>query len=357
MIESQGRVGLQSPTRALDCSDSGTTMRLLAGVLAANRFESVLEGDESLSSRPMERVAEPLRAMGADVRTTDGHAPIVVRGAPLRGIEHRSRVPSAQVKGAVLLAGLAATGQTTVREAAPTRDHTERALAHLGAPIVFEPGRASVRAFQHHGFAGVLPGDISSAAFLVGGGVLGGETVAIEGVGLNPTRTWFLKVLKRMGVTSRVRTEAEELGEPVGMLEVEPPDGLLGTRVTIDELPLVIDEVPILAFVAAHASGETRFMGASELKVKESDRLHGLAEAILAAGGVAEVQGDDLIVGGGGLDGGVVDPRGDHRIAMAATVGAIGARTPIAIEGIEAADVSFPGFVQTLGTLGARIEI
>jgi 3-phosphoshikimate 1-carboxyvinyltransferase len=357
VLEGQGRAGLDPPSGALDCSNSGTTMRLLAGLLASAPFETVLQGDESLSGRPMERVAEPLRAMGADVRTTDGHAPIVVRGATLRGIEHRTAVPSAQVKSAVLLAGLSARGETTVREPAPTRDHTERALAHLGAPVVFEPGLATVRAFQHGAFTGVVPGDVSSAAFLIAAAILTDQPLSIEGVGLNPTRTRFLQVLERMGATFRIGVERDELGEPVGVLEVEPPARLVGTAIGPDELPLVIDEVPVLAVVAAHAAGETRFASASELRVKESDRLGGVARAIRASGGVADVEGDDLVVGGGGLDGGAVDAHGDHRIAMAAAVSALGARGPVSIEGIEAAEVSFPGFVDALAGLGARIEV
>jgi len=282
-------------------------MRLLAGVLASAPFETVLHGDASLSARPMERVAEPLRAMGADVRSTDGHPPVVVRGGPLRGIEHRTLVPSAQVKSAVLFAGLAAEGPTTVREAAPTRDHTERALAALGAPIVFEPGLAAIRAFEHGGFAAAVPGDVSSAAFLVAAAVLTGRAVTIEGVGLNPTRTRFVRVLERMGASLGSRVEGEELGEPLGTLDVE--------------------------------------------------RLGVLVEAIRALGGAAELEGDDLVIGGGGLAGGEADARGDHRMAMALAVAALAARGPVEVDGIEAAEVSFPGFDRLLVALGARIEV
>jgi 3-phosphoshikimate 1-carboxyvinyltransferase len=332
-------------------------MRLLIGVLAAAPFESVLMGDRSLSDRPMERVAEPLRAMGAEVRTTAGHAPVVVRGGALRGIEHRSVVPSAQVKGAVLLAGLAADGETTVREAAPTRDHTERALAHLGAPVTFEPGAVTVRGFQHGGFSASVPGDVSSAAFLMAAAIITGRSLSIPDVGLNPSRTRFLEVLSRMGAASRHLVEREELGEPVGVLEVEAAAALAGTTIRADEVPLVIDEVPVLAMVAAHASGQTRFAGASELRVKESDRLAGVVDAIRGLGGTADLEGDELVVGGGGLEGGAVDARSDHRMAMAAAVSALGARGPVTIEGVEAAEVSFPGFLVVLSALGARIEV
>jgi len=356
VLEGEGRPALEPPSGPLDCSNSGTTMRLLAGVVAPCAFETVLEGDESLSSRPMERVAEPLRAMGAQVRTNGGRPPIVVMGGPLMGIEHRTSVPSAQVKSAMMLAGLAADGETIVLEPAPTRDHTERALAHLGAPVRTEPGRVSVRAFQHEGFAGSVPGDVSSAAFLVAAGLLTGVSVRIMDVGLNPTRSHYLAVLERMGALVHVHVEREELGEPLGTLEVEPSSGLSGTTIEADELPLVVDEVPVLALVAAHALGETWFVGGSELRVKESDRLTGIEESIRALGGVAGIEGDDLVVGGDGLRGGMVDAQGDHRMAMATAVSALGARGPVAIEGIEAAEVSFPGFVPALRALGATIE-
>jgi 3-phosphoshikimate 1-carboxyvinyltransferase len=357
VLGGHGRAALHPPKAPLECSNSGSTMRLLVGLLSAAPFETILRGDASLTARPMERVADPLRAMGADVRTTHGHPPVVVRGGPLRGIEHRTAVPSAQVKSAVLLAGLAAEGSTTLREPVPTRDHTERALAALGAPVEFEPGLATVRAFEHDGFAAAVPGDVSSAAFLVAAAVLTGGALAIEGVGLNPTRTRFVRVLQRMGASLGSRIERVELGEPVGTLEVEPGPRLNGTTIDAAELPLVIDEVPVLAMVAAHASGQTRFEGGAELRVKESDRLGGLVDAIRALGGDADLEGDDLVVGGDGLVGGEAEARGDHRMAMALAVAALAARGPVAVDGIEAAEVSFPGFEELLVALGARIEI
>jgi len=349
-------VGLHAPGAALDCGNSGTTMRLVAGVLASCRFEAELVGDESLSERPMERVAEPLRAMGARVRTTDGYAPMVVSGGDLHGIRHVCRVPSAQVKGAVLLAGLAAEGETTVEEPAVTRDHTERALEALGAPVRTAPGAIGVAPFQHEGFAGELPGDVSSAAFIVAAAALTGSGLALHDVGLNPTRTRFLAVLERMGVRTRSEAARIALGEPVGELFVSACPGLVGTTVTEDELPLVIDEVPVLAMLAAHADGETRFEGAGELRVKESDRLAGPAEAIRALGGHASVQGDDLVIAGGGLRGGRASSGGDHRMAMALAVAGLAGSGPVEVEGIEAADVSFPGFLRLLARLGARMD-
>jgi 3-phosphoshikimate 1-carboxyvinyltransferase len=331
-------------------------MRLLMGILASVRFSSTLSGDDSLRTRPMERVAIPLRRMGASVLTAEGHPPVTVEGAALHAIRHESPVPSAQVKGAVLLAGLEAEGTTTVIETSPTRDHTERALAHLGAPVRFaRPGEVSVSAYRHEGFSASVPGDVSSAAFLVAAAGLTGGALTVRGVGLNPSRTRYLAVMERMGLRTRIRTTATEVGEPVGDLEVLPCDGLVGTTVEPSELPLVIDEVPVLAALAAHAEGDSWFLGAAELRVKESDRLGGLAEAIRSLGGAAAVEGDDLVVAGGGLAGGVGRARGDHRMAMAAAVAGLAARSEVEVEGIDAADVSFPGFVQTLRALGAAI--
>jgi 3-phosphoshikimate 1-carboxyvinyltransferase len=331
-------------------------MRLLSGVLAACAFEARLVGDASLSTRPMERVAEPLRAMGASVHTADGHPPVVVRGGALEGIRHVAAVPSAQVKGAILLAGLEAEGETSVEEPAPTRDHTERALRQLGAPVRVEDGRVAISAFRHEGFAATVPGDVSSAAFLLAAAALSGRALTVEGVGLNPSRTFLLHVLERMGVRATTEVLATELGEPVGRLTAEPCPGLHGTTVGRRELPLLIDEIPVLAMLAAHAEGETWFRGAGELRVKESDRLGGVVDAIRALGGDAREEGDDLVVAGGGLSGGRVSSRGDHRMAMAIAAGALGATGTVSIDGMEAADVSFPGFVATLSALGARIE-
>jgi 3-phosphoshikimate 1-carboxyvinyltransferase len=304
----------------------------------------------------MERVAVPLREMGAVVETTDGHAPVVVRGRALHGIDHLASVPSAQVKSAVLLAGLSAEGETTVREPVPTRDHTERALRHLGAPVRMDEGRVTIGRYRHEGFAASVPGDVSSAAFLAAAAVLTGGSLTVRDVGLNPSRTFLLEILGRMGVRTRATVEREELGEPVGVLEVEPGAGLTGTTVTEGELPLVIDEIPVLAMLAAHARGESWFLGAAELRVKEVDRLGAVAEAIRALGGGGGVEGDDLVVAGGGLHGGRVSSGGDHRMAMALAVAALAAEGPVMVEGMEAAEVSYPGFVRALIGAGARIE-
>jgi 3-phosphoshikimate 1-carboxyvinyltransferase len=304
----------------------------------------------------MERIAEPLRRMGARVLTHRGRPPLEIEGGPLRGADHELTLPSAQVKSAVLLAGLAAEGRTSVLESAPTRDHTERALKHLGAPISVVDGRIVVERFQHGGFAASVPGDISSAAFLIAAAALTGQELTIDGVGLNPTRTHFLTVMERMGIEVVRTVTGHELGEPLGEVHVAPCEGLQGATVEAAELPLVIDEVPVLAALAVHAAGDTRFVEAGELRVKESDRLEGLAGEIGSLGGRAIVEGDDLVVAGGDLEGGRADARGDHRMAMALVVTALGARSPVEVEGVEAAEISFPGFIETMLSLGARIE-
>jgi len=355
-VEGEGRDAAVRAGADLDCGNSGTSMRLLVGLLAGLPVRATLTGDPSLRSRPMERVAVPLREMGAHVATTDGHAPVEVHGGGLHGIHFRTPVPSAQVKSAVLLAGLGAEGETVLEETAPTRDHTERALAALGAPVEAAPGRVSLRAFQHDGLAGTVPGDPSSAAFLVAAAALGGSELTITDVGLNPTRTRFLDVMSRMGVHTRQRIDREEVGEPVGDLFVEACDGLVGTRVEPAELPLVIDEVPVLAALAAHAAGESWFLGATELRVKESDRVAAIAAGLRSLGGHTGDEGSDLVVAGGGLEGGRVGSGGDHRMAMALTVAALGAEGVSVVEGIEAAEVSFPGFAAVLRALGARVE-
>lgn len=357
VVEGEGRSGLVEPQSALDCGNSGTSLRLLTGMVAACPFRTIFTGDESLRTRPMERVAEPLRAMGAQVFTTEGHAPVVVDGAPLHGIRHELEVPSAQVKSAILLAGLSAAGRTTVVEPAPTRDHTERALRALGAPVESSGGVVSVEAFQHGGFEAAVPGDPSSAAFLVAAAALTGSELTIAGVGLNPTRTRFLDVLTRMGVHMETAILEERLGEPVGTIHVLPATSLRGTTVTAAELPLIIDEVPVLALLAANAPDDSWFLGAQELRVKESDRLNGLAEGIRALGGHGAVEGDDLVVAGGGLSGGLASSNGDHRMAMAFAVAGLAARSPVEVEGAECADVSFPGFFASLRRLGAQVEV
>jgi len=357
-LQGEGWRSLHRPSRELDCGNSGTTMRLLAGLVSASPFETVLRGDASLSARPMERVARPLRAMGADVTTEDGHPPLRIRGSELRGIRFEPDVPSAQVKSAVLLAALAAEGTTTVSERVSTRDHTERLLVALGAPIRLVGNDLVLDGpFQHEGFRGAVPGDPSSAAFLLGVAALTGGNVTVIGVGLNPTRIRFLDVLGRMGLEVEIDIEGDVLGEPIGRMHLGPSGALRPVRVDANEMPLVIDEVPLLAALAAHADGPSRFEGGRELRVKESDRLSVLAAGIRSIGGEAAEEDDDLVVSGGGLAGGSARSAGDHRMALAFAVAALAARAPSDIDGVESAAVSFPGFFRLLRSLGARVEV
>jgi 3-phosphoshikimate 1-carboxyvinyltransferase len=355
-VEGDGRAGLVAPEGPLDCGNSGTTMRLLSGVLASSPFRSTLVGDESLSARPMERIVAPLRAMGADVSTDHGHAPVDIVGGELHGTVFEPPVPSAQVKGAVLLAGLDADGVTEVREPAATRDHTERALSALGAPVESRDGAISVRRFQHEAFEAAVPGDPSSAAFLVAAAAVTGSSLTLRRVGLNPTRMHFLEVLARMGVRTEQRVESHELGEPVGTLWVAPSDGIDPVQLGPDEVPLVIDEIPLLALLAAVAGSGSTFLGVGELRVKESDRISRVVEGIRALGGDASARGDELVIAGGGLDRGRCDAGGDHRIAMGLAVAALGARGPVEVDGIESAEISFPGFVTVMRSIGAPFE-
>jgi 3-phosphoshikimate 1-carboxyvinyltransferase len=332
-------------------------MRLLAGVVAGSRSSATLMGDESLSRRPMERVAVPLREMGAGVETTGGHAPIIVTGGRLVGIDHRTPVPSAQVKGSVLLAGLAADGPTTVREPAPTRDHTERAIEALGGTCQSGPGWVSIEPFQHAGFEASVPGDPSSAAFVLGAAALTRGDVRVDKVGLNPSRLAFVDVLRRMGFEVDTEVTGSELGEPTGSIRLRSGGEMREVRIEDEELPLIIDEVPLLALMASFARGDSWFLGAAELRAKESDRLTAVAAGVRALGGHAADEGDDLVLAGGGLPGGVGSSGGDHRMAMALAVAAVAADGPSIIDGIEAADVSFPGFVEMLRSLGAEVEV
>jgi len=333
-------------------------MRLVAGLASSSSFETVLTGDPSLSARPMERVAKPLRAMGADVTTEDGHPPLRILGSELRGIRFEPDVPSAQVKGAVLLAALAAEGTTTVAEPIPTRDHTERLFLALGAPIRSDGTDLVLEGpFQQEGFRGAVPGDPSSAAFLLGAAALTGGNLTILGVGLNPTRLGFVDVLGRMGLEVEVDIEGHELGEPVGRMHLGPSGTLRPVQIDANEMPLILDEVPVLAALAVHANGPSRFEGGAELRVKESDRLSVLAEGIRSLGGEAVEEGDDLVVAGGGLGGGSARTAGDHRMAMALAVTALAARTPSDIDGIESTAVSFPAFFRLLHSLGADVEV
>ena len=354
-IVGRGPGGLTAPgVRPLDAGNSGSTLRMMAGVVAGRPFRTVLTGDASLRRRPVERVAEPLRAMGARLTSESGRPPLSVDGGALRGVDWDLKVPSAQVKTAVLLAGLQAEGRTTVREATPSRDHTERLLPAFGVPVEREGGRVSVEGGQALSPVSLdVPGDVSSAAFLVVAGlVLPDAFVHVEGVLLNPGRTAYLDVLREMG--GHVETGIREDGvEPVGWIEVRS-SRLAGTTIEPGRVPSLIDEMPALAVAGAFAEGDLAVSGAAELRVKESDRIAAIVEGLCALGADATAQPDGFTVRGGRpLRGAPVRAHGDHRIAMALAVAALAAEGETEILGAECAAVSFPGFYDVLER-GAR---
>jgi 3-phosphoshikimate 1-carboxyvinyltransferase len=350
-----GAAAWRAPARVLDAENSGSTIRMLAGALAGRPFRSVLTGDDSLRRRPVERVAAPLRAMGAAVATTDGRPPLTIDGGRLRGIAWDLPVASAQVKTAILLAGLQAEGETTVREPAPSRDHTERMLPAFGAAVARDGLAATVRGGARlRGTEVAVPGDASSAAFLVVAAlVLPDSEVRLDGVLLSPTRTAFLEVLRAMGGRVEARLEATD-PEPVGSI-VASSSALRGTAVDPALVPSLVDEVPALAAAAACASGTFAVTGAAELRVKESDRIAALAEGLAALGARVRELPDGLVVeGGAALRGAPVRSRGDHRIAMALAVAALAAGGTTEIEGPECVAVSFPEFFALLARATGR---
>lgn len=350
----RGPAGFRSPAGPLDAGNSGTTTRLLAGILAAQPIEATVTGDASLSRRPMARVIEPLRRMGACIEAADNRLPMTIRGARLRAISHSTPVPSAQVKSAVLLAGLQAEGATSVTESAQTRDHTELALRRFGAEVEVAGTRVTVAGGQTLRPVDVrVPGDISSAAFwCVAAAGVPGALVRIEGVGLNPTRTAFLRVLQRAGADVAVSVETAEGGEPVGAITVKHA-GLVPFVVEPHEVPGLIDELPALAALATFG-GEVTVSGAQELRVKESDRISALVAGLRALGADADESPDGFRIRGiGTLAGGVADAVGDHRLAMAFAIAALGARAETTILGADSVDVSYPGFFGVLASLTA----
>ena len=350
-VHGVGLAGLRSPAAALDCGNSGATMRFLTGALAGiDGVAAELVGDASLSRRPMGRVAAPLRRMGAEVDTAGGGLPPVrVEGRRLHGAEQRLQVSSAQVKTAILLAGLNAEGETVVHEPLPSRDHTERMLARLGVDITvgeevrLRPPR-SLPMFEM-----TVPGDPSSAAFwAVLAAAHPSAELTISNVCLNPTRAGFLAVLGRMGATVEMSDTREVAGEAVADLAVRSTS-LVGVDVGADEIPSLVDEVPILAVAATQATGASIFRGLAELRVKEVDRLAAIAEQLGRMGAAVRVERDDLVVEGGGLRGGAeLDSGGDHRMAMALAVAASLAEGESRLAGADAATVSYPGFFAEL---------
>ncbi len=355
-----GLQGLREPSRVLDAENSGTTTRLLCGLLAGQKHFTVLTGDASLTTRPMGRVVEPLRKMGASIQGREGgkYAPLCFLPGPgtLAPIEWMLPVPSAQVKSCLLFAGLRASGPTTIGGMTASRDHTERMLRHLGVTLDDHDGTLLIHPVKSlPGFDIDVPGDISSAAFFITAALVCGRELSIDGCGVNPTRSGFLEVARRMGALVTTRQERESLGEPAGTIAVSPGD-LRGTTVTPAEVPDLIDEIPLLAVLGLFARGVTVVHGAEELRFKESDRLQMIAAMAESLGGRVELHEDGFSVEGPQvLRAGTVDPRGDHRIAMAAAVAGAGVRDGVKVRGFDCARVSYPDFVRDFISLGGEV--
>jgi 3-phosphoshikimate 1-carboxyvinyltransferase len=356
VVHGVGLSGLSPPREPLDMGNAGTAMRLLTGLLAGQSFDSVLIGDRSLMKRPMERVAAPLRLMGAIVETNDGRPPVRIRGGQqLRGIDHQLAVASAQVKSALLLAGLYAAGTTSVVEPATTRDHTERMLRAFGIDVAADRGRVSVSPGVLRATRIDVPGDFSSAAFFIVAATIAGKSpLLIRNVGINVTRTGLVDILRLMGGRIEFRNERRAGDEQVADLLVEPAR-LRGIDVPPELVPLAIDEFPAFFIAAALAEGETRVSGAAELRVKESDRIGVMAEGLVALGARAEAMPDGMRIHGGSLTGGTVDSHGDHRIAMAFAVAAACAEGPVRILDVANVATSFPDFPTVAESAGLRV--
>jgi 3-phosphoshikimate 1-carboxyvinyltransferase len=374
-ITGRGLDGLRAPAAPIDCGNSGTTMRLLTGVLAAQRFEATLVGDASLSSRPMARVAKPLRMRGARIegkidprRVGEITAPLVVGPLPaphvLSQIEIELPIPSAQVKSALLLSGLWSDGSTHVREPLVSRDHTERMLAAMGVPVSRIGAVVGLDASRFSGklepFSIDVPGDPSAAAFVLAAAcAVRGSSVGARGVGLNPTRSGFFDVLRSMGAAIHTATEGDALGEPFGVVSITQGD-LVGGTIASETTLRAIDEVPIACAVAAFAHGATTIADAAELRVKESDRLAAMTRVLRAFGVEVEERPDGLVIQGRGdavLQAADVDSGGDHRVAMSAAILALRASGPCRIRDVDCIATSFPRFAGTLRALGADVRV
>lgn len=359
VVQGVGLRGLRAPKRPLELGNSGTSTRLLAGILSGQDFESTLTGDESLSKRPMRRVTEPLGQMGARIECTPaGTLPMCIRGgSKLRGIDYALPVASAQLKSALLLAGLYAEGRTCVTEPAITRDHTERMLAWFGCPVESADRRICIEGLPLRGRAVQVPGDISSAAFfMVAASLVPGSELTLTGVGINPTRSAVIDILNAMGAELEIGDPREVAGEPVADIRVRQRP-LRGVRIPPALVPVAIDEFPAILVAAAFAEGETVLTDAAELRVKESDRIQSMADGLNVLGVRNETRSDGITVTGGRPRGGTVDSRGDHRIAMAFAVAGLAASGPVRVRDCANVDTSFPGFPATLQSVGGRIEV
>ena len=350
-----GLRGLKPPRKPIDCANAGTLMRLLPGILAGQEGSFRLTGDESLSTRPMERTAEPLRRMGVAIETTDGHAPLTIEGGEVRPIDYELPVASAQVKSAVLLGGIfAREGETTVVEPFPTRDHTETMLAAAGAYVRRRQKSATVRPVERLELGEIeVPGDFSSAAPLIAATTLiPGSELTVHGLNLNPRRIGLLDVLERMGARVTVFNRRRIGGEAGGDLDVRPAE-LVGTNVNAAEVPLLVDELPLFALLAVHAHGDSVLSGAAELRAKETDRIEAVVDGLRRLGAHIRATEDGFVVRGvpTRLKGGTMDSRGDHRIAMVASIAGLASREGVEVEGSESVAVSFPGFYDLLESL------
>lgn len=353
-VQGVGLTGLQAPTKKLDCGNSGTTMRLLLGILAGQGFEAVLTGDASLSSRPMKRVTQPLKEMGAQIKGRDNgnFAPLTIRGGKLKGIDYENQLASAQVKSAILLAGLYAAGRTRVHETIASRDHTERFLMASGAAFHKEGKWLVVeKTEQLKSLSLEIPGDISAAAFFIAGAaMIPGSHLTVEGVGLNPTRTGMIEVLKRMGASIEIEVRVET-PEPVGTIRIEGRK-LRGTRIAKEEIPSLIDELPVLMTAMALANGESLISGAQELRVKETDRIHSMVTNLNLIGGRLEELPDGCLIRGvERFGGGKIKSFGDHRTAMSLAIASLAMEGELVIEDTACVATSFPGFFEAFGKL------
>ena len=359
-IHGVGLHGLKPPVGELYMGNSGTSMRLMAGLMAGQRFDVTMTGDASLSKRPMRRVTAPLTEMGAKVETAEGGTPPlrVSGGQSLKGIDYPMPMASAQVKSCLLLAGLYADGETCVTEPAPTRDHTERMLGGFGYTVHKEGNRVCLTGGGKLTATRIdVPADISSAAFfLVAASIAEGSELTLEHVGMNPTRTGVIDILKLMGADIRVSNEREVGGEPVADLTVRSAP-LRGIRIPEELVPLAIDEFPAIFVAAACAEGETVLTGAEELRVKESDRIQVMADGLNACGIDARPTADGIVIQGGQLTGGEIECHHDHRIAMSFAMAALRASGSITINNCATVNTSFPGFAQLAGGVGLGIEV
>ncbi len=359
VIHGVGKHGLKAPDAPLDLGNSGTSMRLLSGLLAGQGFEVTLSGDSSLSGRPMKRVTEPLAQMGAKIDTAEGGtAPLVIHAnRSMQGMDYKLPMASAQVKSCVLLAGLYATGETCVTEPAPTRDHTERMLEGFGYTVRREGARVCLAGGGKLSACNIdVPSDISSATFfMVGATIAEGSDVTLEHVGINPTRDGVINILRLMGARIEVFNERTVGGEPVANIRVRSSQ-LKGIRIPEDQVPLAIDEFPAIFVAAACAEGETVLTGAEELRVKESDRIQVMADGLNTLGIDAKATPDGIVIQGGTIQGGRVDSHGDHRIAMSFAMAALRATGDIHIDDCANVNTSFPGFTGLAGGAGLRIS-